>query len=223
MTNGALDSEKVWSRGIVVKDGSIRKPVVTETLEFENDSWAGLLCDLVDAFNEDGGGEGGGSEVTPAAIVMGAITSDKVGTWERDPSDWKKVAADGTYLIADTLAATLFEAPEDGAGIKYVNPDDSSEQSVLVTAHVTVKASVTPVTTIEASLGFATGDADLDQWSQKAEGSSGFVHLTCSMILAMNTTTRSTVYLLMRGNAYDSTLDITRVQVSAIKLGPTGG
>lgn len=48
-TNGSLDPDKIWERGLcVVNTGSVRKPPVTETLQFENNSWAGLLCDLID-------------------------------------------------------------------------------------------------------------------------------------------------------------------------------
>lgn len=47
-TNGSFDPNKVWERGLsVINAGSIRKPVATEVTQFENETWAGMMSDLI--------------------------------------------------------------------------------------------------------------------------------------------------------------------------------
>lgn len=46
----APDMTLIHERMVVVKNGSgFRKPVVTETMQYEVDSWAGALCDIIGA------------------------------------------------------------------------------------------------------------------------------------------------------------------------------
>lgn len=58
MTNGVIDPNKVHQREISTAPTNLRKPVVTELGEFEFDSWAGPVCDLIDAYAAIVGGGG---------------------------------------------------------------------------------------------------------------------------------------------------------------------
>ena len=86
---------------------------------------------------------------------------------------------------------------------------------------ISVKASVSSTTTVSATLGFQAESGDLFNWSQIATSpSGGIIHLAVQNVFIMNTTSSSIIYILTSGSAYDSTLDVLRVQLSAVLLGP---
>jgi hypothetical protein len=48
-TNGQLDPNKICERGLmIVNAGSVRKPVATEVTQFDAETWAGMMSDLID-------------------------------------------------------------------------------------------------------------------------------------------------------------------------------
>mgnify|MGYP001555652306 CR=1 FL=1 len=149
--------------------------------------------------------------------IIGSVVAGKVTTMVSNDSSFGYVQG-GTYTIAGRPNEfVMIGGDTETASIKFIG--DEGDWYVLVTANLSVRASVSGTTAVEATLGFSAEEGDLTDWSQRAEQSGGTIHLSVQFNAQMNTTSRSTIHLFTKGTSYDSTLDVLRVQISAVLLG----
>jgi len=76
------DASLVHERIISVRSSSVRKPVLTERTQYEDDGIAGVISDLIDAVAAGGGGGGGG---LPEPADRGDILYRGKTDWQRLP------------------------------------------------------------------------------------------------------------------------------------------
>ncbi len=102
-SNGKPDPSLVHERILAVRSvvNGLRKPIVTELRQFEDDSWAGSIADLVDAANDGGLAGSPGPEGPPGSLVdITSVITANVASLAAAPT-----SNDGyTFLNGDVLA-----------------------------------------------------------------------------------------------------------------------
>lgn len=172
------------------------------------------------AVGQSGGSSGSsGYPIVPSAYVIGSVTAGKVTTMTSNDESFGYIEG-GHYTYAgraNEFEPSVIPGPE-WAQVRFVG--DPGDWYVLITANLTVKSSVSGFTTLDATLAFSTEEGDLTDWSQGAYGEGGYnIHVSTQGMFQMNTTSRSSVSLLAKSTSYDGTLDVLRVQMSAVLLG----
>ncbi len=114
MTRGQPDPAKVHQRIISTAPGGLRKPVVTERGEFEFDSWAGVICDIIDALF---GLSGGTAASAGSRAAVRAATATALPAYTRS-GNILTANANGALPVIDgvTLAVGNRVLLVDGAG-----------------------------------------------------------------------------------------------------------
>jgi hypothetical protein len=105
-----LDTSLIHERGVFIPTASgARKVVLTETLQFEIDGWAGALADIADLLE---GGGGGGGEATPGAQPPITLSYDFSTTPTAPPGGGSVRANDADVSLATQLFVSKLDYGE---------------------------------------------------------------------------------------------------------------
>lgn len=103
---------------------NLHKPVITELQQFEPNSWAGVISDLIDALEAGGGGGGG-------LVVGGVPLFGDVPTWNGSGAVWQP--AGGLAVLSFAPAVSLYECGQTVANPAFTASYNRAPATALLT------------------------------------------------------------------------------------------